>query len=531
MRTLFLVIVLFLNARSHSEEIKLLRMGMVGEPATLNPVFRSSSEEGLINALALRSLSHFNAHSELVPHIAIKEPKFVGNELIFEIKKEARWGDGVPMTCEDFNTGNSAALKFHVESETKIVRIASFPGFPQQCRVMFRIKKPIYTLYLAQPLPSHIESRIVNQSKDIEEYLKRTMYSTKPMTPGLYNGPYILSLYMPGSHLEYTRNPLFYGHTSRIEKIQVRIFKDFQGMLNAFRTQEIDMMMQGVPSSRVKEIQKIIDEKNWPYRVVSRDITKLTHLVFNLESPNVKDVRVRRALSMMIDVKEFKDVVNGNGTLTGSLAHPLDPIFLKQYTRPLYKLDRKKAMSLLKEAGFTRNSENKLVGSSGKQLEIRLHFNSENPDREDVAMYLENKWSSLGINVSIKKSLKRVLMGEYLKKGNYDVAVFGWSQPKLQINLDFFTSQAIPTEANKWIGYNYARWNNLKVDQEMTKADAEFEISGIKKHMDAFQKEFREDLPWLPLYFQDRIVVVPKYLKSFEIFPDWEAETYSIENW
>ncbi|PWU19508.1 MAG: hypothetical protein C5B49_05670 [Bdellovibrio sp.] len=156
---------------------------------------------------------------------------------------------------------------------------------------------------------------------------------------------------------------------------------------------------------------------------------------------------------------------------------------------------------------------------------------SQDPDRELVATYLQNKWSSLGIRVYLKKTIKRVLIGDILKHGTYDVAVFGWSQPKLQINKDFYLATKIPSEKNNWLGNNFSRWRNSVADEALKRADNEFEEKKVKGYLAVFQKEFRQDIPWLPLYFQKRFVVVPAEIRNYRVFPDWEPETYDVENW
>lgn len=506
----------------------LLRIGMILEPTTLNPVFRTSSEEGIVNSLRVRSLTHFNAKSELVPHLAKSLPVFKKNRLVFEIRDDAKWDDGNPVTCEDFQTGLQAEKKFRPSITPRIDTVLWDQNTPKKCSIVFHVKKPIYTLYMAQPLPTQIEKKIIETSADEVDYLKNTTYTKNPTSPGLVNGPYKLSAYKPGIYMELSRNSNFYGKAAPFDKVQIRFYKDVQALINSYSSKEIEMIALGLTSDRKKELEKIISDRNFKSVVKTKSTTKLTHLEFNLEHNAVADVRVRKALSMMIDTKELALIIGGDGQLTGSLTYPNDPLFLKKYETPTYSLDRKKAAMLLKEAGYKKNEQGQLVDKMNVPLELNLVYNTESNDRERVAIYLENKWSSLGIKVLLKKYLKRVLFGEILKKGTFDVAVFGWSQPRLQINTQF---NSIPSESNNWSGSNFSRWKNGAALNALAKADDEHDISKIKSYMDIFQTEFRRDMPWLPLYFETRSVLVPQDFINFEIFPDWEPETYEIENW
>ena len=311
---------LLLSNQVYAKSPGLLKLGMILEPSTLNPAFRGSTEDGLANALTTRSLAHFNVDSNLVPHLSKSTPVFQKNDLIFEIRHDAKWDDGSAITCEDFQTGFLAITKFRPSKTPKIDKVEWDSLNPKKCKIKFNIKKQIYTLYMAPPLPTHIEKPIIEASQNEIDYLKNTAYATNPTIPGLANGPYKLTVYKPGYYYEFEKNALFYGHPGPFEKLQFRFFKDLQSIINAYRTGEIDMILNGLSGSRIDEIQKIITDEKRNSFVQTRPTTKLTHLEFNLENPAVSDVRVRRALSLLIDLKELAEVVGKDGKLTGSLS-------------------------------------------------------------------------------------------------------------------------------------------------------------------------------------------------------------------
>jgi len=495
-------------------------MGMVLEPNSLNPAFRGTIEEGLVNSLMVRSLAHFDSNSELVPHVAISAPQFKKNKLEFEIRADAKWDDETPVTCADFQTGLFSQKKFRSSSKGKVDKIEIAIDNLRKCIVHFNIRKPIYTLYMPPPLPTHIEKSKIEASENEIEYLKKTQYSLDPTFKGLANGPYKISVYKPGYYIELERNSVFYGQRPFYDKLQIRFYSSLQGIINAFSSQEIDMILNGLTSERAEEIQKIITEKKLKSKIVSRASTKLIHLEFNMKRKYISDLRIRQAMSLLIDPKELAKIVGGDGELTGSLAHFTDPNFMTEYSQPRYKLDFKKAVQLIKDSGYLKNP-----------VELVLTYNSENLDRERVAVYLHNKWTAAGLKVFLKKQLKRVLIGETVKKGDFDVAVFSWSQPKLQINRSFFDPKNIPSVANQWQGSNYARWENKTADEAMRKADEEYDVQKIKTQLKKFYIEFNKDLPWLPLYFENRITVVPDSFTNYTVFPDWESETYEVEAW
>lgn len=349
-----------------------LKMGMAIEPNTLNPAFRGSTEEGIINALMVRSAAHFNTDSELVPHLALRAPKWVKNNLEFEIRDNAKWDDGTPVTCADFQTTLLSQQKFRGTSPTSVQKVEWPPAQPRKCSILFGVKRHVYTLYMTPPLPTHIEKPIIEKSTDEVDYPKNSIYAKDPTRKGLVNGPYRMTVYKPGYYFELERNRDFYGKAPPFDKIQIRFYKSMQALLNAYYSQEVDTILNGLTKNRVDEIQKMISSKSLTGKTISRPSTKLIHLEFNTQRKSVADARVRHALAHLISPKDLEQVLDGDGTLTGSLPFPNDPLYVKEYEKPRFSWNLKKATELLQTAGYSRNSSGQWVNKNSEQLEIIL---------------------------------------------------------------------------------------------------------------------------------------------------------------
>ena len=227
---------------------------------------------------------------------------------------------------------------------------------------------------MTQPLPTHLEKSIIENSKNEIEYLNKTNYATSPQNPGLYNGPFKLSVYKPGYYFELTANEKFYGKKPDFEKIQIRFFKDINSLINAYRSQEIDIIYGDLPDSRLNEIKNIIQDKKMDSLIRARATTKLIHLEFNLDRAFIKDLPLRQALSQMIDPKELKQIIAQDGEITGSIIHKSDPSFSDDYAAPSFSLNRKQALKILAKNGYALNSEsilekNKLLVENKKKIE------------------------------------------------------------------------------------------------------------------------------------------------------------------
>lgn len=90
---LLIAVFILLDSRILLAE-NILRIGMVGEPMSLNPLLRQSAQEGYVNFFYHRNFTHYNSKSESVPHLVQGSLKFVGSNIHGEIRPDAKWDDG-----------------------------------------------------------------------------------------------------------------------------------------------------------------------------------------------------------------------------------------------------------------------------------------------------------------------------------------------------------------------------------------------------------------------------------------------------
>ncbi|MFN9067164.1 MAG: ABC transporter substrate-binding protein, partial [Bdellovibrionales bacterium] len=139
------------------------------------------------------------------------------------------WGDGVPVTCQDFAFSRTVALSPNVsigekELYTKVEKIEWDPKSPKKCTFTYdKARWDFVDMARFFPLPKHIEEPLfLKYSGKKEGYEKNSLYVKNPTNPGLYNGPYKITEVKLGDHVTLEPNPQWKGVKPKIQKIIVK---------------------------------------------------------------------------------------------------------------------------------------------------------------------------------------------------------------------------------------------------------------------------------------------------------------------
>ncbi|MBN9193907.1 ABC transporter substrate-binding protein [Microbacterium sp.] len=162
-------------------------------------------------------------------------------------------------------------------------------------------------------------------------------------------GPYVLDKAdsVPGSTIVYDRNKKYWGDRLPYDRIEFRIMTDESARLNALLAGQVDVAYFNRPANSVEA--KSAGFLTTPYTTGFEGI-----LFFDRDGkmvPQLKDVRVREALSLAIDRDALiKKVALGRGERTSQTFGPDTGGFIPSL-EDAYGYDPKKAKQLLAEAG------------------------------------------------------------------------------------------------------------------------------------------------------------------------------------
>ncbi|MFN9066159.1 MAG: peptide ABC transporter substrate-binding protein, partial [Bdellovibrionales bacterium] len=465
-----------------------------------------------------RPLAKLDAKGQWQPSLALKIPSLKNKDARYVmtsrgqqvqadwiINKKAKWSDGTPVTCADFQLALDVANTDTVsisnkENFTIVEKIEWSEKTPQKCLFKYAPNRWDYTqIGRFIPLPNHLERPIYEKYKNQKEgYEKNSLYQTAPTTPGLYNGPYQVVDYKPGSHVVVAPNQHFYGKSPEFEKIIFRIIPNTGTLEANLQSGEIDIItMFGYSIEQALDFEKRSQKQKNPLKFYFTSSMSIEHIDLDLNHPALKDKKVRQALLYGMNRKELvQTLFEGKQDIADQFFHPVDPWYTRSKKIRQYNYDYSKAQQLLDQAGWKLNPQDNLRYRDGQKLSFRLMTTAGNKSREVVQTYIQNEWKKLGIEILIKNEPARVFFGETLKKKTYGgAALFAWSLLPEKSPKAFLHSSAIPTEANNWSGRNSNSWSNKRADQLLDKMDSSFDSKERTRAAQQFSELYTEELP------------------------------------
>ena len=210
----------------------------------------------------------------------------------------------------------------------------------------------------------------------------------------------------PGEQTAVVRNDDYWGDTALLDGVTFKVVSEPGSRIAELESGSSDAILATLSSN----IERV--ENNEDVTLLRNDSVSIDYIGFNTEKEPFDDPRVRQAITHAFDSQAVLDgVYNGSGTPAEA---PLAPGVLG-YSEDLegleYDMDR--AKELLDEAGV-------------EDLTINLMVNDDNPERVDVALWLQESLSNLGITVNVEQ----VEWGAYLAAtgaGEHDMFILGWS--------------------------------------------------------------------------------------------------------
>lgn len=558
MNTIFMTLILTMGLSFANQAQALtndeLKIGISQEFETLNPVIMQMVASHYIYNFAGRTLDSLDAKGKWYPQLAKAIPSIEkgtakiitvnGKKTVqatWEIIENAKWSDGQPITCEDYQFTREVADSPLVsvgekESFTQVEKIEWDPKNPKKCTFTYdKARWDFDRLPRFYVMPKHIEGPVfAKYGKQKEGYEKNSNYNKNPTMDGLYNGPYKVAELKLGSHVTLIPNPYFYGPAPKFKKIIVKLIPNTATLEANLRSGTIDMVSStGFTFDQALSFDKKVKSENLPFKVEFKPSLTYEHIDLNMQNPLLKDIRVRKALVYAINREDLtKALFENKQTIAYHNLATIDPWYTADPKKiVVYNYSKREASRLLDEAGW-KMGEDGYRSKDGKRLSLQFMSTAGNKIRETVQTYLQNQWKAVGVEVVIKNEPARVFFGESLKKIKYGaMAMYAWlSSPENSQRAQFHSSQ-IPTPANGYSGQNQPAWSNPKVDELCDKIDVEFDSKKRTEMAQQLLRLYTDEVPVIPLFYRADIAVTPTALKNHELTGHQFTEANFAETW
>ena len=524
-----------------------LVIGVAQFPSSLHPNIDAEVVKGYALAFSVRQITAFDkdwknscllcAELPTLQNGLAKEEKqpdgTTGLAVTLKLKPDLKWGDGAPVTSKDIeytwrvgkdpNSGFSNTNPWSRATKVDIVDDHTAVMHLKEVRVDYN--------HWDHLLPEHVEGAMFAKVTAPGDYLKQTVYNRAPTTPGLWDGPYMITEYQSGVQIVFSPNPYWSGTKPGFKHIIIKHIENTAALQANLLSGDIDMAAGEGIGLTIDQAIALRNQHPQQFNYIFKPSLTYEHIDLKLDSPILSNVKVRQALLYAIDRKTLvTKLFEGLQPVADSFVNTLDPNVSPD--TPKYPYDAAKAKAMLADAGWKPGSDGICRNAAGDRLALEFGTTSGNRLRELVQQVLQSQWKAACVEVTIKNEPPRTLFGETLKKRSFTgMIMYGWSSGVGDSPRQTLFSGQISSAANNFGGSNAPGFSNPTMDADIAKAETELDPAKQKIIWAEMQKIYADQLPALPLYFRAEPHVVPKWLAGYEPTGTSDYGAMWSENW
>ncbi len=455
-------------------------------PTNLDPRFATDSQSQRIDGLLFSGLlerdNQMNFHGDLAESWSTPDPL----TYVFHLRHGVRFHDGRALTATDVK----ATFEFIMNPANKspkrgALRMVNSIETPDEATVIFHLSQPFASFSL-NLIPSAIGIVPANAGAD---------FSRHPIG----SGPFRFVQQSQDEEVVVERSPEYFRDAPRIPRVRFRVVPD--GVVRALelRKGSADLEMSSLSPDIIPVLARQPD-----LAVTDRPGTNLTYLGFNLEDPVLSHREVRQALALATDREALiRYLLHGQAKLAAGVLPP-DHWAAEPNVAP-YPYDPARAEQLLDAAGFPRKQD-------GVRLQLTLKCSTEEQARL-IGAALQEQWRRVGIQLELRPLELATLFSD-VAKGNFQITYQRWVGANT--DPDFFeyafSSKRFPPE-----GANRGHYRNSRIDALTDQIRVEMNQEKRKALCSEVQKILADDLPYLPMWFNDVVSVHRRSLGTLEL--------------
>lgn len=508
LRFLFVVTILWLGlvacnrretAVAEGNRTQTLQLGNLSEPNDLDPAFLDSQQTFNIVMALMEGLCQYDPQSSLpVPAVAERWEVSADNlTWTFHLRANARWSNGDPVTAGDFVYAYRRCLSPALGAEYAAMLFALKNGeeyyqgkirdFSQVGAVAVDARTLV--LHLSHPVP-YLPKLVCHSiwypihAATIEKFGRIDQRGSLWTRPGNYvgNGPFILSAWKPHQIIRVTRSPTYWNRDEvRLKGINFYPIESASTEEAMFRTGQLHVTST-IPIDKIAVYRHDLKLSAF---LRQPPILATYFFRFNVDKPPLNDVRVRRALSYVINRREMVERVTLGGQLPAGCFTPPDTAGFTATAAVPY--DPVRARQFLAEAGYPG-------GKGFPQLEF-LYNTSEG--HRKIAEAIQQMWRrELGIEITLVNQEGKV-WSDTMRQRNYQIARMAW----IGDYVDPSTFLDIMTGNN---GNNLTGWDSPEYDRLIAEAGQTADETKRYALYQRCEQILADECPIAPLYFYTR---------------------------
>lgn len=482
-----------------------LTMG-VGAPVTsLDPHFHQLSPNNAVSDMIFDKLVETDAQARNVPGLATEWRAVGPTTWEFRLRPGVRFHNGSDFTAEDV-----------------VFTIQRLPNVPNAPSSFAAYSRPIVRMEVVDPLTIRFHTaapypllpldftnvRII----DAQTHANATTEGFNSGALAVGTGPFRVVQHRSGDRIEFERNANYWGTVSPFQRVSYRMITNDATRTASLLSGDLDFIDQ-VPTTdlaRLRNDQRLHLSETVGLRLIflGLDHTRAE----NENSPFItdndgrplgrnplRDVRVRRALSMAIDRQAITSrIMDGAATPANQFLPP--GTFSHVPDLPPIPYDPEGARRLLAEAGYPNG--------------FRIQLNTPN-DRyindARIAQAIGGMWTRIGVRTSVEAQTWAIFVNR-AGRAEYSSHLIGWgSNPDGSHPMRNIIGTVDPQRG--WGASNRGRYSNARLDAMLAESLTELDEGRRERMLIEIQRMAAEDVAVIPLHIQTNIWAMRRNLQ------------------
>lgn len=505
-----------------------LRIAVAEEPKNLNPLLAGTTIEIFIDRFMFEPLLSADAHGNTVPMLAATVPAQAnggisadGLTIIYHLRRDAYWSDGLPVTARDvvwswraIENPNNDAVSRHGYDEVRAI------DTPDAHTVVVHLKRrfsPFVNTFFAESdqdyeiLPAHVLARYSN--------VNNVPFNARP---SVSDGPFRFVEWRRADRILLDANPRFFAGTPGLKHVEILFVPNEDSGTNLLRTHAIDYLYQ--PSIQTYPMLKSLPDA----RIVWVNVNGFEGVELNLSHPLLADTRVRMAIAAALDKPSLALALTHGQTVPATEDIPNWMWAFDPSVRSV-PFDLARARQLLAQAGWLAGPDG-IVRKAGQPLELLLVTDNASATHRSESILIQAALKRIGIAVDVKYYPLDLLyapqaMGGIQHGGKFDMLAYGWYAGIDPDNSSELTCNNFPPH-----GYNDPRYCSAAMDAAQQMALSHYDRATRRPAYSKIEHLLARDNPILFFWWQRQQEAISVDFHGFDpnpVIESWDAWRWS----
>lgn len=472
------------GCRSRPADDRPLVIGLESMPTNLDPRFATDAASSRIGELVFRSLTRLDEQQRHVPDLALDWQLEDPSTIRFRLREDATFADGRRVGAGDVRATYESILDPATASpKREEVAVVSAIETPDEHTVRFRLREPRASFLGATTIGILPRATIREGGRGL-----------------VGAGPFRIVSLRPGHEILLARRRRDGG----VPEIRLRVIPDDTVRALELANGNLDFVENAIEP----------DNLGWLERHSRACIERIPgstfqYLGMNFTDARLRDRRVRQAIALAIDRTALIDgLLNGIARAASGLLPPEHWAYEPGVRR--WDHDPAAARRLLDEAGAID------ADGDGPGVRFRLSYKTTTLDsRRRIGEALQAMLADVGIGLDVR-SYEWATFYDDVRRGNFQLYSLAWvgaSDPDFYFTI--LHSTMTPPRGNNRGGYADAEIDRLTLLGRRT-----LDAAARRPIYADVQRRAAEDLPFVPLWWTDNVVVRSRRLCGFSPRPD-----------